>query len=194
MMVVLMAAAVATGCQSVTRMSTKVSEVPRVDQAMELGNRGYIIGTPPEGSELKTTRQMIDTTIEIPSFYTPGSKLTAAGGIAELLQGDGASGPQHAAQPAQQEAAAPDEAIETAPAQPEQFDSYVVQKGESLWSIAAKPDVYGKATQWRRIFDANRDLLKSPDHLKAGMTLKIPRSGDAEPGTVYGDEGVTSGK
>ena len=49
-----------------------------------------------------------------------------------------------------------------------------MKRGESLWSIAAKPDIYGKATRWRRIFDANRDLLKSPDRLKAGMKLRIP--------------------
>jgi nucleoid-associated protein YgaU len=69
------------------------------------------------------------------------------------------------------------------------YDTYVVQKGDSLWSIAAKPEIYGKATRWRRIFDANRDLLKSPDQLKAGMNLKIPREDGAEEEPA--DEGAT---
>ncbi|MBI4342382.1 MAG: LysM peptidoglycan-binding domain-containing protein [Candidatus Omnitrophica bacterium] len=73
---------------------------------------------------------------------------------------------------------------------PSHYDTYVVQKGDSLWSIAANPEIYGKASKWRRIFDANRDLLKSPDRVRAGMTLKIPR-GESEDGgsTTYDDDG-----
>ena len=62
------------------------------------------------------------------------------------------------------------------PEPPARYDTYVVKKGDSLWSIAAKPEVYGTATKWRRLYDANRDLLKSPERLRPGMTLKIPRS------------------
>jgi nucleoid-associated protein YgaU len=74
---------------------------------------------------------------------------------------------------------------------PGTYDSYTVQKGDSLWSIAAKPEVYGKASQWRRIFDANRDLLKTPDQVRQGMTLKIPRGEPADDSTTYEDEGIT---
>ena len=78
-----------------------------------------------------------------------------------------------------------------APAGP--YDTYIVQKSDtSLWSIAAKPDIYGKATKWRRIFDANRSLLKSPERLRAGMVLKIPRGEEpGTPTTTYSDQGVT---
>ncbi len=56
------------------------------------------------------------------------------------------------------------------------MDTYVVHKGESLWTIAAKPEVYGKATAWHRLFEANRELLKGDaNRLRAGMTIKIPR-------------------
>jgi len=69
--------------------------------------------------------------------------------------------------------------------EPEQYETYTVQQGDSLWSIAAKPAIYGNATHWRRIFDANRDLLSNPDSLKPGMSLRIPRGGaeEAEIGT-----------
>lgn len=158
----------AGGCRAATRVTT----VPRVDLELEgAGNRGYLVGTPPPAGELKTTREMIETDVEIPSFYKPKRGTTA--GLEEIVPpemdmedtgGAPAAGP---------------------------YDSYVVQKGDSLWSIAAKPEIYGKATHWRRIFDANRDLLKSPDRLKAGMTLKIPRGGEGAGETTYGDEGVT---
>ena len=72
---------------------------------------------------------------------------------------------------------------------PEEYDTYVVEKGDSLWSIAAQADVYGKATLWRNIYEANRDRLKSPNSIKTGMELRIPRGGSADIGTTYDDEG-----
>lgn len=49
---------------------------------------------------------------------------------------------------------------------------YVVQSGDMLGKIAQK--TYGSAGKWRRIYDANRDVLASPDALKIGMRLRIP--------------------
>src|SRR3990167_5540396 len=164
--------ALMSGCRTATRVTT----VPRVD--LELaggGNRGYLVGTPPPAGELKTTREMIETDVEIPTFYKPkrGATSGALEDIAppEMDMDDTGGAP----------AAGP-------------YDSYVVQKGDSLWSIAAKPEIYGKATRWRRLFDANRDLLKSPDRLKAGMTLKIPRGEEGVGETTYGDEGISHKK
>jgi hypothetical protein len=150
------------------RMATRVTEVPRVDLNLEGGNRGYLVGRAPEAPELKRTRQMVETDIEVPSFYRP-KRLGAPVRLEEL---------------------APPE-VEMGEAPFQVFDVYAVQKGDTLWSIAAKPEVYGKATAWRRIFDANRDLLKSPDRLRAGMTLKIPRDHGTGGSTSYGEEGVS---
>ncbi|MBJ6981904.1 LysM peptidoglycan-binding domain-containing protein [Luteimonas sp. MC1572] len=50
--------------------------------------------------------------------------------------------------------------------------SYTVQKGDTLSHIAKAQ--YGKASQWRRIFDANRDQLDDPDRIQPGQVLKIP--------------------
>lgn len=49
---------------------------------------------------------------------------------------------------------------------------YVVQSGDMLSKISQQ--TYGSASQWRRIYDANRDVLASPDALKVGMRLRIP--------------------
>jgi nucleoid-associated protein YgaU len=52
-------------------------------------------------------------------------------------------------------------------------DSYEVQSGDTLLSIAEQS--YGDTAQWRRIYDANKDVIGSdPDKLKIGMKLKIP--------------------
>ena len=162
-----------SGC----RAATRVAEVPRVDLSLEEGNRGYLVGKPPETPvELKTTRQIMQTDIEIPSFYKP--KRTG-----------GAAGPMDIVPPemdvTEQAAQAPAQGV------PEPYDTYVVKKGESLWSIAAKPEVYGKATRWRRIFDANREVLKSPDRLRPGMALKIPRGQGESSSASAQDEGTT---
>ena len=52
---------------------------------------------------------------------------------------------------------------------------YIVQSGDTLWSIAANPHVFGDATKWRKLFSANQDIMKSPDAIRAGMTLRVPR-------------------
>jgi nucleoid-associated protein YgaU len=49
---------------------------------------------------------------------------------------------------------------------------YEVRAEDTLSRIAAK--VYGDASAWRRIFDANRDVLNGPDELRLGMRLIIP--------------------
>jgi nucleoid-associated protein YgaU len=49
---------------------------------------------------------------------------------------------------------------------------YEVREEDTLSRIAAK--VYGDASAWGRIFDANRDVLDGPDDLALGMRLIIP--------------------
>ncbi|MFT5051427.1 MAG: nucleoid-associated protein YgaU [Chlamydiales bacterium] len=50
--------------------------------------------------------------------------------------------------------------------------NYVVQDGESLWVISKR--FYGKGSRWGEIFEANREVLTSPESVRKGMTLRIP--------------------
>jgi nucleoid-associated protein YgaU len=50
--------------------------------------------------------------------------------------------------------------------------THKVKKGETLSHIAQH--YYGKASDYNRIFEANRDQLKDPDKIREGMTLRIP--------------------
>ena len=50
--------------------------------------------------------------------------------------------------------------------------SYTVVSGDTLYRIAEKE--YGKGGDWKKIYDANRDKLSSPQALKVGTTLVIP--------------------
>jgi nucleoid-associated protein YgaU len=49
---------------------------------------------------------------------------------------------------------------------------YVVVKGDTLSKIAKHE--YGRAGDWKRIFEANRDILDDPDKIFPGQKLKIP--------------------
>ncbi len=49
---------------------------------------------------------------------------------------------------------------------------YTVKGGDSLSKIAKH--FYGDGNAWNRIFEANRDVLKDPDKIQPGQTLRIP--------------------
>ncbi|MEP7068135.1 MAG: LysM peptidoglycan-binding domain-containing protein [Usitatibacter sp.] len=49
---------------------------------------------------------------------------------------------------------------------------YVVVSGDSLSKIAQRE--YGNAGDWKRIYEANRDVIKDPDKIYPGEKLKIP--------------------
>jgi nucleoid-associated protein YgaU len=60
----------------------------------------------------------------------------------------------------------------TAPAAAPAHEIYEVKSGDSLSKIAKR--VYGKAGAWKRIFEANTDIIKDPDKIFPGQKLKIP--------------------
>lgn len=51
---------------------------------------------------------------------------------------------------------------------------YVIGKGDTLLRIAR--NVLKDEKRWREIYDLNRDVLKNPDVLPAGVKLKLPAS------------------
>ncbi len=52
--------------------------------------------------------------------------------------------------------------------------TYTVVKGDTLSKIAKS--MYGNANQWRKIYEANTDLLTDPDVIHLGQVLKIPEA------------------
>ncbi len=51
--------------------------------------------------------------------------------------------------------------------------TYVVQPGDTLSSISKR--IYGSSRRWKDIFKANRDRLVSPESVRQGQTLRLPR-------------------
>lgn len=60
----------------------------------------------------------------------------------------------------------------SAPSQAAPEQTYTVKKGDSLSRIAKR--VYGDAQQWRKIHEANRDIIDNPDLIHPGQVLKLP--------------------
>ena len=67
-------------------------------------------------------------------------------------------------------------APQPAPAQPPQSKAadreYTIKSGDSLSKIAKQ--VYGDASAWQKIYNANKDQIKNPDMIFPGQKIKIP--------------------
>jgi LysM repeat protein len=67
---------------------------------------------------------------------------------------------------------APPPAPAPAPAAAPAERIYEVKPGDTLSKISLQ--YYGKASQYMKIFEANRDILDNPDLIKPGQKLRIP--------------------
>lgn len=54
-------------------------------------------------------------------------------------------------------------------------DSYTVQQGDSLSTVAAH--TYGKAADWPAVWWVNRHQVANPNLIAAGQRLRLPASG-----------------
>jgi nucleoid-associated protein YgaU len=59
-------------------------------------------------------------------------------------------------------------------AEPAPGESYVVQRGNSLWQIARR--VYGAGTRYTVIYSANPDQIRDPNRIYPGQIFKLPKS------------------
>ncbi|MBN2364804.1 MAG: LysM peptidoglycan-binding domain-containing protein [Calditrichaeota bacterium] len=52
---------------------------------------------------------------------------------------------------------------------------YQVMRGDYLWKIARKSDIYGDPYAWVRIYTYNRDQINDPNLIYPNQTFRIPR-------------------
>jgi nucleoid-associated protein YgaU len=55
-----------------------------------------------------------------------------------------------------------------------EHQKYTVKKGDSLSLIAKQ--VYGDASKWKQIYEANKDQIKNPDLIYPDQVLEIPEA------------------
>jgi nucleoid-associated protein YgaU len=62
-------------------------------------------------------------------------------------------------------------------------DQYTVVRGDYLWKIAKKPEIYGDPYTWVRLYSANKDRIRNPDLIYPNWVLGVPRN--QAPGTYW---------
>jgi LysM repeat protein len=179
---------------------TYTVEMDRVDQEIS-GNRGVIMGTPPavnETEQEKKTRTIYNIEIELPSGYrtsqeikdkelygnrgyisgsvTPEKEVYVTGSgkekVSDTRFGAGL-GSSRMPQIVYSEPSG-DSGINTSiSGNGTQNEYYIVQKGDTLQKISEK--VFGTTQKWKSIYEANKNVLKSPDRIRAGQKLVIPK-------------------
>jgi LysM repeat protein len=151
-----------TGCTVRTYSLTRY----RVDQGLGIGNQGYLEGQVPavEEKERKTTRTVQVVELE---FGSPARSKKASKAAPE----EKAEAPKTEIEKEYAPEISTTEVIKPEPA-PLNFQKYTVQKSDSLQSISKK--FYGTTKKWMKIYETNKDVLKSPDRIIPGQVLDIP--------------------
>lgn len=60
-----------------------------------------------------------------------------------------------------------------APAAVEEVEYYEIASGDTLSAIAGK--FYGNGSEYPRIFEANREVIKDPNKIYVGQKIRIPK-------------------
>jgi LysM domain/Domain of unknown function (DUF4398) len=58
-------------------------------------------------------------------------------------------------------------------------NQYQVVRGDNLWNIAGKSDIYADSYQWPLIYKTNRDQIKDADLIEVGQVFNIDRNASA---------------
>ena len=173
------------GCSSSkVHVHSYIATKKRVDQEMT-GNFGYLKGQPqPEeiNQQRKDTRQVFVVEVERENKEEETSEETAAplsareSTLTEETKREVRQPSSY--QPRVKIPTNESSAIETPQGSKPltsaaSFIEYTVEKDDTLQKISKK--FYNSYSKWPRIYDANRDVIKTPDRLKTGMIIKIPQ-------------------
>lgn len=148
----------------------------RVDQDLSAGNRGYLMGNPPapEG-ERKTTRTTKVVEIELRSplrFETRTKGEVTKPAPVEKIEDFSTEGNRGLIT----ESETPEVAEARAAGA---FEKYTIQKGDTLQKISKK--FFGTTKKWMKIYELNKDVLKSPNRIIPGQSINIPVESLKEP-------------
>lgn len=143
-----------SGCVARTYNLTR----DRVDQEISSssGNRGYIMGQAPESKERTTTRTVRVFEIELGRVKKYNLGCPSITPLATSMEEPAAVQEQET----QNENTA------------QNFEKYTAGKNDTLQKISKR--FYGTTKRWMKIYEANKDVLRGPDKLYPGQTLKIP--------------------
>lgn len=174
-----------------SRIRLKQYEVERTDQDLSQGNRGYIYGTPPPAPERTEVpkRTMLNLEIELPPYPEWDEQRQKKAPVKKEEAGGepGNRGYVVGGETVQEEAIVQKEITQEgigkeAPIikkeekeKAELPKTYKVKKGETLQSIAARPEIYNDWSKWTKLYKANKDKIENPNKIYPGQVIVIPR-------------------
>lgn len=170
-----------SGCLVRTYQVTK----ERVDQDLNAGNRGYLMGQVPAKEmqqERKTTRSNRVVEIELRPLikFEKKSRSKAPSGLPQSGTDQGITGGSESLPPQDFVGSRVfKETVSTTSV--ELLEEYTVQKNDTLQKISQK--FYGTTKKWIKIYDANKDMMKGPNKIYPGQVINIPNS-SPEPAAV----------
>ena len=137
-------------------------EKPRKDLEVS-GNQGYLYGSPPAPKPpAKVTRKITVVEWELGKPVKLNVSKQASKEIS-IEQEEG----QENVLPESSETEFMPQSQEV-----EIYKLYTVKKNDTLQKISYK--FYNTTRKWKKIYNANKDILKSPDEIRPGQVLKIP--------------------
>jgi len=164
-------------------ITAKVVERERVDQEVA-GNQGYLMGNAPSGTGQAEggTRKFIKVDVEMPPYSlkekTPDKEVWGNQGY---VNQEGVIQPPKPTCifPPRRVITEKEEVVretrQTKTCAKPTLTTYKVKKNDSLWKIAQRPDVYGNGNKWKKIYEANKEKIKTPNKLRPGIELVIPQ-------------------
>lgn len=148
-----------------------------VDDEIRLERRRTFVGdelTPPEQPTLADPLATPALDADLPPLQTAAMRAQAAQRSApDPIRRD--VPPPVEAAPGSALVQSPVETPVIEPAVEETF--YVVQSGDTLSAVASK--TLGSARKFEAIYEANRDIMATPNSLKIGMKLRIPQASES---------------
>lgn len=146
----------------------------RVDQNLESGNRGYLIGKP-SAEELSKPRKATRTTriVEV-------EMLSALKSDQQTTERPVRTAPVMPARRIQEDytreytppVSIPRIERVVEPAAPAAMQKYTIMEGDTLQKVSQK--FFGTTKKWYEIYKANQDTLKGPDKIYPGQVINIP--------------------
>ncbi|MFH0791149.1 MAG: LysM peptidoglycan-binding domain-containing protein [Candidatus Omnitrophota bacterium] len=163
-----------SGCLVRTYQVTK----ERVDQDLNAGNRGYLMGQVPAKEmpqERKTTRSNRVVEVELRPLikFEKKSRPKAPAGLPQSGIEQGITTGSKSL-PSQDfvESRVFEDGVSTTSV--ELLEEYTVQKNDTLQKISQK--FYGTTKKWMKIYNANKDTMKGPNKIYPGQVINIPKS------------------
>ncbi|MFA6216085.1 MAG: LysM peptidoglycan-binding domain-containing protein [Candidatus Omnitrophota bacterium] len=136
----------------------------RVDQDLNVGNRGYLMGRPPadETIERRATRptRVVEIELHSPLKFERGRRPAKKVSLPDQVPGEVTPVDEQVAPELTSDLSA------------QSYVKYTVKKGDTLQKISNK--FFGTTKKWMKIFEANKGVLKTPNSIYPGKTIVIP--------------------